>query len=125
MRRRVPDLGKLLFVLPNLFTMSAVLCGFYAITTLASGQRDESVFLSASLAIVFAGFFDGMDGRGAWTRTQSDFGVQADSLADLISFGVAPALLIYEYALAGLGWGGLLASFTYLAAVPRAWLALT
>ena len=117
MRRRVPDLGKLLFVLPNLFTMSAVLCGFYAITTLASGQRDESVFLSASLAIVFAGFFDGMDGRVArLTRTQSDFGVQLDSLADLISFGVAPALLIYEYALAGLGWGGLLASFTYLAA---------
>ena len=56
-RRRVPDLGKLLFVLPNLFTMSAVLCGFYAITTLASGQRDESVFLSASLAIVFAAIF--------------------------------------------------------------------
>ena len=117
MRRRSPDLGKLLFVLPNLFTLSSVLCGFYAITTLARSDGEPSGFLSASLAIVFAGFFDGMDGRVArLTRTQTDFGVQLDSLADLISFGVAPALLIHEWALSGLGWPGLVASFTFLAA---------
>lgn len=117
MRRRSPDLGKLLFVLPNLFTLSSVLCGFYAITTLARANGEVSSFLNASLAIVFAGFFDGMDGRVArLTRTQTDFGVQLDSLADLISFGVAPALLVHEWALSGLGWYGLIASFTFLAA---------
>ena len=117
MKRRIPDLGKLLFVLPNLFTMSSVLCGFYAITTLAAGQGDERSCLNASLAIVFAGFFDGMDGRVArLTRTQTDFGVQLDSLADLISFGAAPALLVHQWALAGLGWPGLITSFLFLAA---------
>ena len=117
MKRRIPDLGKLLFVLPNLFTMSSVLCGFYAITTLAAGQGDERSCLNASLAIVFAGFFDGMDGRVArLTRTQTDFGVQLDSLADLISFGAAPALLVHQWALVDLGWPGLITSFLFLAA---------
>tara|TARA_B100000427_G_C15410287_1_gene551688 strand:+ start:77 stop:877 length:801 start_codon:yes stop_codon:yes gene_type:complete len=117
MKRRIPDLGKLLFVLPNLFTLSSVLCGFYAITTLTRAHGEASSFINASLAIVFAGFFDGMDGRVArLTRTQTDFGVQLDSLADLISFGVAPALLVHEWALSGLGWPGLIASFTFLAA---------
>ena len=117
MRRRSPDLGKLLFVLPNLFTLSSVLCGFYAITTLARAHGEASSFLNASLAIVFAGFFDGMDGRVArLTRTQTDFGVQLDSLADLISFGVAPALLVHEWALSDMGWTGLVTSFTFLAA---------
>ncbi len=117
MKRRIPDLGKLLFVLPNLFTMSSVLCGFYALTTLAAGQGDERSCLNASLAIVFAGFFDGMDGRVArLTRTQTDFGVQLDSLADLISFGAAPALLVHQWALVDLGWTGLIASFLFLAA---------
>jgi CDP-diacylglycerol--serine O-phosphatidyltransferase len=115
--RRTPDLGRLLFVLPNLFTLSSVLCGFFAITTLASGELTERTFMSASLAIVFAGFFDAMDGRVArLTRTQSDFGVQLDSLADLISFGVAPALLIHQWSLSGLGWIGLGVSFSFLAA---------
>ncbi len=117
MRRRIPDLGKLLFVLPNLFTMSSVLCGFYAMTTLAASDGDPHSFLNASLAIVFAGFFDGMDGRVArLTKTQTDFGVQLDSLADLISFGAAPALLVYQWALSEMGWPGLIASFLFLAA---------
>jgi CDP-diacylglycerol--serine O-phosphatidyltransferase len=116
-KRRIPDLGKLLFVLPNLFTMSSVLCGFYAMTTLANGGNDPRSFLNASLAIVFAGFFDGMDGRVArLTRTQSDFGVQLDSLADLISFGAAPALLVHQWALSEMGWYGLIAGFLFLAA---------
>ena len=117
MKRRIPDLGKLLFVLPNLFTMSSVLCGFYAMTTLAASEGDPRSFLNASLAIVFAGFFDGMDGRVArLTRTQTDFGVQLDSLADLISFGAAPALLVHQWALADMGWSGLIAGFLFLAA---------
>jgi CDP-diacylglycerol--serine O-phosphatidyltransferase len=117
MKRRIPDLGRLLFVLPNLFTMSSVLCGFYAITTLAAGQGDDVSCLNASLAIVFAGFFDGMDGRVArLTSTQTDFGVQLDSLADLISFGAAPALLVHQWALMELDWTGLVASFLFLAA---------
>jgi CDP-diacylglycerol---serine O-phosphatidyltransferase len=124
---------KLLFVLPNLFTVSSIFCGFYAIT-LCAGEATPGHLYQAALAILFAFFFDGCDGRVArLTRTQSEFGVQLDSLADVVSFGVAPALLVYKWALAPLGLVGLaisaafascgalrLARFNVLAARPHA-----
>src|SRR5256885_16806165 len=90
--RKKIDLRKLLFVLPNLFTVSSIFCGFYAIT-LCTGEATPGQLYQAALAIFFAFFFDGFDGRVArLTRTQSQFGVEPDSLADVISFGVAPGM---------------------------------
>src|SRR5262244_1150094 len=101
-------LHKLKFVLPNLFTITSIFCGFYALT-LCAGEASPSQLYQAALAIFFAMFFDGFDGRVArLTRTQSQFGVELDSLADVISFGVAPAMLVYKWALALVG---LLVSF--------------
>lgn len=104
---------KWLFVLPNLFTVSSIFCGIYAITvaTGAQGATASQDFFRAAVAILFGMFFDGCDGRVArLTKTQSEFGVQLDSLADVISFGAAPALLLYKWALAPLGvWGVLIA----------------
>ncbi len=108
-------LRKLMFVLPNLFTVTSIFCGFYAIT-LCSGEAGPVQFYQAALAIFFAMFFDGFDGRVArLTKTQSDFGVQLDSLADVISFGAAPGLLVYKWALAPLGFAGLFISFAFAA----------
>jgi CDP-diacylglycerol--serine O-phosphatidyltransferase len=108
-------LRKLMFVLPNLFTVTSIFCGFYAIT-LCSGEAGPVQMYQAALAIFFAMFFDGFDGRVArLTKTQSDFGVQLDSLADVISFGAAPGLLIYKWALAPLGFMGLFISFAFAA----------
>jgi CDP-diacylglycerol---serine O-phosphatidyltransferase len=109
-------LDKLKFVLPNLFTVTSIFCGFYALT-LCAGDASPSQLYQAALAIFFAMFFDGFDGRVArLTRTQSQFGVELDSLADVISFGVVPAMLVYKWALAPLGLIGLLVSFLYTAA---------
>jgi CDP-diacylglycerol--serine O-phosphatidyltransferase len=109
-------LDKLKFVLPNLFTVTSIFCGFYALT-LCAGDASPSQLYQASLAIFFAMFFDGFDGRVArLTRTQSQFGVELDSLADVISFGVVPAMLVYKWALAPLGLIGLLVSFLFTAA---------
>ena len=111
------DLRKSLFILPNLFTLSSVLCGFFAILDAANPSATSDDFYRASLLIVFAMFFDTVDGRVArLTRTQSAIGVQLDSLADVISFGVAPAILVYRWALDGFGWVGELMGFVYLAA---------
>ncbi|MCY1016366.1 CDP-diacylglycerol--serine O-phosphatidyltransferase [Pyxidicoccus sp. MSG2] len=108
-------LRKLMFVLPNLFTVTSIFCGFYAIT-LCSGEAGPVQLYQAALAIFFAMFFDGCDGRVArLTKTQSDFGVQLDSLADVISFGAAPGLLVYKWALAPLGFVGLFISFAFAA----------
>jgi len=97
------DLKKSLFILPNLFTLSSVLCGYYAIVIL-SDQPTGDEFYRAALLIVFALFFDGIDGRVArLTKTQTAIGVQLDSLADMISFGVAPAILVYHWSLSELG----------------------
>lgn len=110
------DLRKSLFILPNLFTLSSVLCGFYAIVVCASSPTDDD-FYRASVLILFAMLFDTVDGRVArLTRTQSAIGVQLDSLADLVSFGVAPALLVYRWALDALGVVGVLTGFAYVAA---------
>jgi CDP-diacylglycerol--serine O-phosphatidyltransferase len=87
-----------IYLLPNLLTTGALFSGFYAIVAAINGQ-----FVSAVIAVYIAGLFDGLDGRVArLTHTQSAFGVQYDSLSDLVSFGLAPALVVYMWALAGL-----------------------
>jgi CDP-diacylglycerol--serine O-phosphatidyltransferase len=112
-REEVMKLRKLMFVLPNLFTLSSIFCGFYAIT-LCAGEASPSQLYQAALAIFFAIFFDGFDGRVArLTKTQTQFGIELDSLADVISFGVAPAMLVYKWALLPLGFFGMFISFAF------------
>jgi CDP-diacylglycerol--serine O-phosphatidyltransferase len=109
------NLRKAMFVLPNLFTVSSIFLGFYALV-LCAGDATPVQLYQAALAIFFAMFFDAFDGRVArMTKTQSDFGVQLDSLADVISFGAAPALLVYKWALAPFGFFGLFVSFAFAA----------
>ncbi len=109
------NLRKAMFVLPNLFTVSSIFLGFYAMT-LCAGDPSPAQLYQAALAIFFAIFFDAFDGRVArMTRTQSTFGVELDSLADVMSFGAAPALLVYKWALAPLGFVGLFLSFAFAA----------
>jgi CDP-diacylglycerol--serine O-phosphatidyltransferase len=104
-----------MFVLPNLFTVSSIFCGVYSIT-LSAGEPTGDNFYRAAVAIFFGSFFDAFDGRVArLTRTQSDFGVELDSLADVISFGVAPAILVYKWALSGMGISGIVISSIYAA----------
>ena len=101
-----------IYLLPNLFTTAALFAGFYSIVA-AMNLRFES----AAIAIFIAMILDGMDGRIArMTNTQSDFGVQYDSLSDMVSFGLAPALVVYQWSLLGLGNLGWLAAFVYAAA---------
>lgn len=101
-----------IYLLPNLFTTGALFAGFYGIVA-ASNDRFEA----AAIAILVAMVLDGMDGRIArLTNTQSDFGAQYDSLADMVSFGLAPALVVYEWSLMSLGKLGWLAAFMYTAA---------
>ncbi len=110
------DFHKAAFVLPNAFTMSSVFCGLYAII-LNSGEPNPDHFYRAALAIFFGTFFDAMDGRVArLTKTQSDFGVELDSLADLVTFGVAPSILVYRWGLQPMGDWALLAVFVYTGA---------
>ena len=93
------NLRKSLFILPNLFTLSTVFCGFYAVALAGAGATDDQ-FYRAALLIIFGMFFDTIDGRVArMTRTQSAFGLQLDSLADIVSFGVAPSILMYKWVL--------------------------
>ena len=121
-------LRRSLFVLPNLFTLASISCGFYAIVLCATcrgiepgvsasargGGADDALY-QASLLIIFAMFFDMIDGRVArLTRTQSAFGMQIDSLADVLSFGAAPALLVYVWSLAPLGFAGRRSAFSTL-----------
>lgn len=84
-----------IYWLPNMFTITALFAGFYAIVQAMSGRFEQ-----AAIAIFVAGVFDGLDGRVArLTRTQSAFGAELDSLSDMVSFGVAPALVVYVWAL--------------------------
>ncbi|HEV2219500.1 MAG TPA: CDP-diacylglycerol--serine O-phosphatidyltransferase, partial [Casimicrobiaceae bacterium] len=100
-----------IFLLPNLFTAAALVAGFYAIV-----QAMNVNYESAAVAIFVAMVLDGLDGRVArMTRTQSAFGAEFDSLADMVSFGAAPALVIYEWALRDLGKLGWVAAFVYVA----------
>lgn len=104
-----------MFVLPNLFTVSSVFCGFYAIV-LASGDPGPEQLYRATVAIFFGTFFDMADGRVArLTKTQSEFGMQLDSLADMVTFGVAPAVLVHKWGLSGLGLLGAVVAFAYVA----------
>src|SRR5262245_12970617 len=100
-----------IYLLPNLFTTAALFTGFYAIV-MAMNQR----FVDSALAIFVAMFLDWCDGRVArLTRTQSAFGAEYDSLSDMVCFGAAPALVIYEWALKDLGRFGWIAAFVYCA----------
>src|SRR5687767_15551415 len=109
------DLKKSLFLLPNLITLSSIFCGFDSIRLSAVATREDDFYRSA-LLIVFAMFFDMLDGRVArMTKTQSAFGLQIDSLADVVSFGAAPALLIYFWTLQQLSLVGLGACFLFVA----------
>jgi len=100
-----------IYLLPNLFTTAALFAGFFA-TVQAMNQNFES----AAVAIFAAMVLDGMDGRVArLTNTQSAFGEHYDSLSDMASFGVAPAIVMYEWALQGLGRLGWAAAFVYCA----------
>src|SRR4051812_40518824 len=98
-----------IYLLPNLFTTAALFAGFYA-TVQAMNQQFEQ----AAVAIFVAMVLDGLDGRVArLTRTQSAFGAEYDSLSDMVSFGAAPALVMYEWALKELGRIGWVAAFVY------------
>lgn len=111
------NLRKSLFLLPNLITLSSVFCGFQAIVLCGGATTSDNDFFRAALLIVYAMFFDILDGRVArLTKTQSALGVQLDSLADVISFGIAPATLVYRWSLVTLGHLGLIACFTFVAA---------
>jgi len=100
-----------IYLLPNLFTTAALFAGFYAIVQAMNGRFEYS-----AVAIFVAMVLDGLDGRVArLTRTQSAFGAEYDSLSDMVSFGAAPALVIYEWALKGLGKLGWIAAFIYCA----------
>lgn len=99
------------YLLPNLFTTAGLFAGFYAIVSSVNGQ-----FESAAIAIFIAMILDGLDGRIArMTHTQSAFGAEYDSLCDMVSFGVAPALVMFNWSLAGLGTFGWAAAFVYVA----------
>jgi CDP-diacylglycerol--serine O-phosphatidyltransferase len=101
-----------IYLLPNLFTTANLFAGFYAIVAAMSGR-----FEAAAVAIFIAMIMDGVDGRVArMTNTQSDFGKEYDSLVDMVSFGLAPALVMYKFALQPLGKLGWLAAFLFVAA---------
>ena len=100
-----------IYLLPNLFTTAALFCGFYGIVASINGQ-----FETAAISIFVAMVLDGVDGRVArLTNTESDFGAEFDSLADMVSFGLAPALIVYLWTLSNLGKMGWLVSFIYVA----------
>jgi len=106
-----PVRSRGIYLLPNAFTTAALFCGFYAIV-MAMNQQ----FSNAAVAIFAAMVLDAVDGRVArLTNTQSEFGAQYDSLSDMVSFGAAPALIVYEWSLRGMGKLGWLAAFVYCA----------
>ncbi|XZG70175.1 CDP-diacylglycerol--serine O-phosphatidyltransferase [Chitinibacteraceae bacterium HSL-7] len=100
-----------IYLLPNLFTLSALFAGFYAIVAAMNGHFEQS-----AMAIFIAMILDGLDGRVArMTHTQSAFGAEFDSLSDMVSFGVAPALIAYEWMLKDFGKLGWMVAFIYCA----------
>jgi CDP-diacylglycerol--serine O-phosphatidyltransferase len=114
------DFRKTYYILPNLFTLSSVFCGFVSISLSASGQGGADLY-QAALAICFGFFFDTADGRVArLTKTQTDLGRDLDSLADVVTFGVAPALLVYKWGLTSFGrWGIFVAGLFVCAGAMR------
>lgn len=110
-RFRKDKMKKGIYVLPNLFTTASMFCGFYAII---ASMKEEFVF--ASVAILIAWVLDGLDGRMArMTNTTSKFGMEYDSLSDLVAFGVAPGILVYNWSLMPYGKWGWLVSFLFAA----------
>ncbi len=104
------NLRKGVFLLPNIFTTLNLFCGFYTVIAAINGK-----FVPAAVAIIIAGIFDNLDGKVARaTNTTSRFGVEYDSLADLISFGLAPGLMMYLWVLQPLGRIGWLAGFLFM-----------
>jgi CDP-diacylglycerol--serine O-phosphatidyltransferase len=100
-----------IYLLPNLFTTGVLFCGFFAIVQAMNGRFDIGC-----IAVFIAMVLDGMDGRVArWTNTQSEFGAQYDSIADMVAFGAAPALIAYTWALNDLGTAGWIGAFIYCA----------
>ncbi len=100
-----------IYLLPNLLTTAALFAGFYALVQAMNGK-----FEYAAVAIFIAMVLDGLDGRVArLTHTQSEFGAEYDSLSDMVSFGVAPSVLMYEWAFRDLGKWGWFAAFIYCA----------
>ncbi len=118
LKRKVPAtrLKKGIYLIPSLFTTGNLFCGFFSMIAAIEGQ-----FLQAAILIILANLLDGLDGAIARvTKTTSQFGVEFDSLADLISFGVAPAVLVYFWALSPLGiWGWLAASLYVICGALR------
>jgi CDP-diacylglycerol--serine O-phosphatidyltransferase len=109
--RRAPIRRRGIYLLPNLFTTGALFAGFFAIVQAMNEQWDR-----AAVAVFIAMVLDSLDGRVArLTHTQSEFGAQYDSLSDMVSFGAAPALIMYEWALRPLGRWGWIAAFAYCA----------
>jgi CDP-diacylglycerol--serine O-phosphatidyltransferase len=110
MAEKVPR-NRGIYLLPSVLTTFGMFAGFYSIIASINGD-----FTTAAISILIAMLWDTLDGRVArLTNTQSAFGAEYDSLADLVSFGVAPALLVYEWSLSDLGRFGWLAAFIYLA----------
>ena len=108
--RNREDRRRGIYVLPNLVTTASLFCGFYAIIAAISGN-----FYQAALSILIAAVLDGLDGRIArLTRTTSAFGVQYDSLSDLIAFGLAPGILVFLWALKPFNRFGWMAAFLYV-----------
>jgi CDP-diacylglycerol--serine O-phosphatidyltransferase len=100
-----------IYLLPNLFTTGVLFCGFFAIVQAMQGRFDVGC-----IAIFVAMVLDGMDGRVArWTNTQSEFGAQYDSIADMVAFGAAPALIAYTWVLKDFGTAGWIGAFIYCA----------
>jgi CDP-diacylglycerol--serine O-phosphatidyltransferase len=99
-----------IYLLPTTFTVGNLFCGFVSIVLSSRGE-----YVTAAIVIILAGILDGLDGRIArLTGTTSEFGVEFDSLADVVSFGVAPAFLAYQWALLPLRRGGWLIAFLYV-----------
>lgn len=112
LKRRVSatQLKKGVYLIPSLFTTGNLFCGFFSIISTFNGE-----YLQAAVLIILAHLLDGLDGTVArLTRTTSQFGIEFDSLADLVSFGVAPAMLVYYWALLPWGTWGWLAAGLYV-----------
>ena len=109
-RANKEGIARGIYILPNLFTTMNIFCGFYAVIAAVNGASN-----AAAVAILVAAIFDALDGKIARaTQTTSRFGVEYDSLADVISFGLAPGLMIYLWALKPLGRLGWLAAFLFM-----------
>ena len=106
-----PKRARGIYLLPNLFTTAALFAGFYAVLASMNG-----LFEKAAIAIFLAMVLDGLDGRVArMTNTQTAFGAEYDSLSDMVAFGLAPSLVMYQWVLSGLGKFGWMAAFIFTA----------